>query len=116
MREDQIIIKFGAIATETEEIDFIKAKTVKNCACIGLEFHNVGKCFHGITNKPITKGKMRFRGFTHKLYTFKSNEIANRNPNENEKEFQDPHGATTYLHRSSFTFIKYSKDKYIDYL
>ena len=49
-----------------------------------LEFHNVGKCFHDITNKSIANGKTKFRSFTHKIYTFKNNGIANRNPNENE--------------------------------
>ena len=92
----------------------MKAKGVKKSAFKQLKFHNFDKYAHDITNKLIEKEKnMSFRSYNHKIYTVTSKKIANSNPNENDKECQDPDGITTYLHGSSFAFIIYFNDKEI---
>lgn len=48
---------------------------------------------------------MNFRSCKHKTYTFTSNKITMRNPNENDKELQDDNSITTYPDRSNILFM-----------
>ena len=48
---------------------------------------------------------MSFRNYNHKIYTFTSNTTAMRNPNKNDREFQDDKRITAYSHGSNIQFI-----------
>ena len=62
-------------------------------------------CVHDVTNKPIAEEQISFRSCKHKTYTFTSNKITMRNPNENDKELQDDNRITTYPDRSNILFM-----------